>query len=531
MLFSDAISILSKSSSYAVSTENDLSATLIDIKEDLYVEMPIEQKFFDILDSLLPHSRKVIFLCGSSGDGKSEILLRAKKRFEKANIKFHLDATHSFAPHHSAVETLDNLFCEYERGDYSLIIGINIGMLGNYAQEAKNQQIREKLKSYLEVGNNIENFEFINFEDYPKFKITKDGYDAEFVTKLLSRITDPNSLLYKSYIAQINKGNNTGQHLLELSNYKLLCDKNVRKVIVELLFKIRLFNNQFITARNLLDFIYEIICGKKYLFDNLFSYSDNELLEKIRDFDPVLLRTKAIDRFVISFELNATNDLLEVYKNDLKKLFNIQELDNATSYIRLFYLLKFSNVSNCYHLSFKEDFAEHLLINYLEVYRHHKFYDASISKPILKNFYSKDLIYAIRNYINKKAPYLEEDQYLISDYGSSQIVSNLKISPNFSGISDSSHQKSCVKFKGFLKIKDHENMSINIDISLFELLYKLKAGYRPSKNDRNVVVILNSIISKLLILANQSNQITVKTKEQYFHLTIEEDEIEVVGIK
>lgn len=531
MLFSDAISILSKSSSYAVSTENDLSATLIDIKEDLYVEMPIEKKFFDILDSLLPHSRKVIFLCGSSGDGKSEILLRAKKRFEKANIKFHLDATHSFAPHHSAVDTLDNLFCDYEKGDYSLIIGINIGMLGNYAQEAKNQQIRERLKAYLEVGSNIDNFEFINFEDYPKFKITKDGYEAEFLTKLLSKITNHKSLLYNSYVAQIAKEDNTSQDLLKLINYKLLCDENVQKVIVELLFKIRLFNNQFITARNFLDFIYEIVCGSKYLFDNLFSQSENELLEKIRDFDPILLRTKAIDRFIIAFELNSTNERLETYKSDLKKLFNIQNLDNATSHIRLFYLLRFSNISNSYHLEFKEDFAENLLINYLEVYRHHKFYDIYTSKPILKNFYSKDLIYAIRNYINKKAPYLEEDQYLISDYGSSQIISNLKINPNFIEIEEYSNQQSCVKFKGFLKIKDHENMNMNIDISLFELLYKLKSGYRPSKNDRNVVVVLNSIVSKLLTLANQSNQITVKTNEQYFRLTNEEDEIEVAGIK
>ncbi len=531
MNFIDAIGVLSKSSSYAVSTENDLDAELSSIKSDLYVVMPIEEHLFELINSVTEDSKKVIFLCGSSGDGKSELLLRAREKFSQTYIKFHLDATHSFAPHDSAVDTLNKLFDEYEVGNHSLVIAINIGMLGNYAAEAKNKEIGSILKKYLEEKRASEGYEFLSFEDYPKFKITEDGYEAEFVTKLLARITAPNSLLYKSYIAQVANKNNTSQQQIKLVNYKLLCDQNIQKVIVELLFKIRLFNNQFITARNFLDFIYELICGKKYLFDNLFGESDNELLEKIREFDPILLRTKAIDRFIISFELNTTNDRLEEYKKYLQDSLNIERLDSATSYIRLFYLLKFSTISNDYHLDFKEDFIENLLINYLEVYRHHRYYDADTSKPILKNFYSKDLIYAIRNYINKKAPYLEEDQYLISNYGDSQIISNLKITPNFNEIMKYSHQQLCVKFNGFLKIKDHGNMNITIDINLFELLFKLKSGYRPRKNDRNVVVVLNTIVNRLLVLANQSTQITVKTKEQSFRLTVEDDEIEVAGIK
>lgn len=531
MLFTDAISILSKSSSYAVSTENDLDIKLIEIKEDLYVEMPIEHKFYSVLEQLSEDSNKVIFLCGSSGDGKSELLIRAEKRFLKPYLKFHFDATHSFAPHDSAVDTLNNLFKEFETNNDSLVIGINVGMLGNYAEEAESEEIRKKLRAYLKNEENIENFEFINFEDYPKFKITQDGYEAEFVNKLLVKITNPNSILYKKYILQKNRENNSDQENQQLANYQLLCDHDIQKVIVELLFKIRLFKNQFITARNFLDLIYELICGKGYLFDNLFQQTDNELIEKLKEFDPILLRTKAIDRFIISFELNTMNNRFEDFKKHLLEPWSIQNLDSPMSYIRLFYILKFSNIGNGYHLEFKEDFVEELLLNYLEIYRHHQYYDASASKPVLKNFYSKDLVHAIRNYINKKAPYLQEDQYLISEYGNNQIISTLKISPNFTEIEEHSLHHPCVKFKAFLKIKDHENIMIMIDINLFELLVKLKLGYRPSKNDRGVVVILNSIVNKLLILANKSNQITVKTDEQNFRLTFEDEEIEVAGIK
>lgn len=531
MLFTDAISILSKSSSYAVSTENDLSATLMEVKEDLYVEMPIEHNFFSTLDSLSEYSRKVIFLCGSSGDGKSELLLRAKKKFLQSYLQFHLDATHSFAPQDSAIDTLNKKFKEFQEGNHSLVIGINIGMLGNYAEEAYSPELSKKLKNYLEKKENAEDICFINFEDYPKFKITSDGYEADFVNKLLKKITDPATLLYKSYEVQLKSESNSSEIIRQLVNYKLLCNKDIQQVIVELLFKARLFHNQFITARNFLDLVYELICGKGYLFDNLFSESDNELLDKIKEFDPTLLRTKAIDRFIISFELNTISNRFIDFKTYLKESFNIENLENAMSYIRLFYILKFSDIGNSYHQGFKEDFFESLLCNYLEVYRHHRYYDSVASKPILKNFYSKDLICAIRNYINKKAPYLEEDQYLISEYGVTQIISNLKITPNFSEIQAYSDQQATVKFKAFLKIKDHENMPITVDIGLFELLLKLKSGYRPNKNDRSVVVILNKIVNQLLALANRSNQIIVKTNEQNFRLTFEDDEIEVAGIK
>lgn len=185
MNFIDAISVLSKSSSYAVSTESDLDAALSAIKSDLYVVMPIEEHLFELLESIKEDSKKVIFLCGSSGDGKSELLLRAREKFNRPYIKFHLDATHSFAPHDSAVDTLNKLFNEYEVGHHSLIIAINIGMLGNYAAAAEN--IGCVLKKYLEKKQVSDGYEFLSFEDYPKFDITRDDYHAEFISKFLKK--------------------------------------------------------------------------------------------------------------------------------------------------------------------------------------------------------------------------------------------------------------------------------------------------------------------------------------------------------
>lgn len=113
MKLKEALSILSKSSPYSVSTlrKGELDAQLI-AKEYLYVRSDIDIDF----ESGLKKSSKgeLLFLCGSSGDGKSEILTRLCRNEDYSSIRFHLDATHSKTQHGSAVDCLNSLFDEYK---------------------------------------------------------------------------------------------------------------------------------------------------------------------------------------------------------------------------------------------------------------------------------------------------------------------------------------------------------------------------------------------------------------------------------
>lgn len=75
MRFREALSVLSKSSPYAVSTEREesISTHLDAVKNYLYIkDTEIESDFKKSLTSLSPSDKKIIFLYGSSGDGKSE---------------------------------------------------------------------------------------------------------------------------------------------------------------------------------------------------------------------------------------------------------------------------------------------------------------------------------------------------------------------------------------------------------------------------------------------------------------------------
>ena len=94
--------------------------------------------------------KEIVFLCGSSGDGKSEILTRCFSEFEQ-KYDFHLDATHSFAPNQSAIQALDEKFDDHNSGSKPLVLGINIGMLANYSNEGaeRHQEIKSSIDHFL----------------------------------------------------------------------------------------------------------------------------------------------------------------------------------------------------------------------------------------------------------------------------------------------------------------------------------------------------------------------------------------------
>ena len=123
------------------------------------------------------------------------------------------------------------------------------------------------------------------------------------------------------------------------------------------------------------------------------------------------------------------------------------------------------------------------------------------------------------------------DQYLIREYGSYQVIANLKFSADLGALKQNVVNVNGSSFYVFLKVKDCGEVEFPVDINLFELLMKLKSGYRPNKNDRSVVILLNEIVNRIITLGNNSKELTFKNiekdsiKEMTF--TFEDDYIEV----
>ena len=527
VILREVLSVLSKSSPYAVSTERDesISVHLDEVKNYLYIKTDIESDFKKALTSLSPTDKKIIFLCGSSGDGKSEILTKYCNEFSN-RANFHLDATHSFKPNDSAIETLDKVFQDFTEGTKPLIVGINIGMLGNYAEEGKHDQVKQSIKSFLDEEIMKDENVYINFEKYPKFELQQSGHSSKFAKQLLQRICAADDNIIRQYYHKELVSPNKDKRLC--ANYELLSINEVQDVIVDLLFKARLIKDQFLTARALLDFIFHLLAGPGYLQDNLFIDCDNELISKIAEFDPANTRSKAIDKFILSHSLKLADDNFEQYLTDLTAK-GIRKGQKSETYLRLFYILRNADFSNNYHIDFKADFHEQLIDKYSTIWHLHTAYEGlPEQRTAIKAFYKETVIAAIHKYNNRNAPNLNKGEFFICERNDYQLAAHIELKADIKSIA-SFMEDHVSQFHMFFKIGE-ETIGMPANINLLHLMQRIVDGYRPNKHDKNAVVILDEIVDKIAEVANSSNTLYILKKNQRIKITSDGEDLEVSGL-
>ncbi|EJC7977732.1 DNA phosphorothioation-dependent restriction protein DptF, partial [Escherichia coli] len=443
-----ALGVLAKSSSFSVTTVTHRQKDEFDqLKEQLFVKQEIETELQRYLDVAKPG--EIIFLCGSSGDGKSEILTRCKSnpRYQQ-RFSFHLDATHSFAPRQSAIDALNDLFSNHHQYSSPLLIGINTGMLANFAREGAecHLAIRTAIDSFLSADQEESrpyrsgHCSFFDFEHYPKFQFNEKKQYSSFIKTLLDNLTRNDDSNLFQFIFRHDETVNP--ELKEVANYKLLCLPGVQDVLITQLFKARLIKDQFVTTRTLLDFLHHLLMGPGYLFDNLFTGAENDLIKKVSDFDPARLHTYEIDQFILRYELGLVDPELDDFLAALAPLhirFDRQCVNpgDAASLIRLFWLLQDESLGNNYHQKFSVFFNESLFEHYSEIWHLHKNYIAdSEQKKALNRFYTSELIAGIQRYANRKAPELsmQKEEFFLGEYGGVKITAPVELKPDWEAI-------------------------------------------------------------------------------------------------
>ncbi|MBP2836926.1 DNA phosphorothioation-dependent restriction protein DptF [Dickeya parazeae] len=515
-----ALSVLAKSSSFSVTTVTHRQRDEFDqLKEQLFVEQEIETDLQRYLDVAKPG--EIIFLCGSSGDGKSEILTRCKSdpRYQQ-RFSFHLDATHSFAPRQSAIDALNDLFGNNDQQSHPLLIGINTGMLANFAREGAecHQTIRSAIDSFLskqQEGSSpyrVGNCCFFDFEHYPKFQFNENKQYSSFIKSLLNNLTrDDDGNLFQFIF---RRDESINPELKEVVNFKLLSMPGVQDVLITQLFKARLMKDQFVTTRTLLDFFHHLLMGPGYLFDNLFTGSENDLIKKVSDFDPARLHTYGIDQFILHYELGLIDSELDNFLDALAPLhikFDRQRAKpgDAASLIRLFWLLQYELQEKDYHRRFSVFFNESLFERYSEIWHLHKNYTADPEqKKLLNRFYTSELIAGIQRYANRKAPELsmQKEEFFLGEFGGIKITAPVSLKPDWEAIRNK-HTAHPTGFDVHLKVGQKSLLPVRIGLNLFELLNKLNNGYRPNKYDKNAIVLLDEVVDLIAEQAKSSNEI------------------------
>ncbi|MDH4943955.1 DNA phosphorothioation-dependent restriction protein DptF [Sulfurimonas sp. C5] len=518
----DLISKLSKSSPEAVNTLKSSNSSLMDY---LYITTEVEKKYLELLEQNFSN-KSIIFLCGSSGDGKSAIINRHYKKY-KSNYEFHVDATHSFEPSQTSIEALNESFTKYKNSNKSLVVGINIGIMLNFIAEGSQEHsdIIDSFKLYDKKRTSSNNIFFINFEDYPKFKFENKQISSPFIESILNKITEQSeeNPFYKAFLEDIENETTSVVH----QNYKLLSDKSIQKSIINLLILVYLKYDQFVTARTLLDFIYTLIKGPKILINQLFEERSNPIINNIHKEDPILNRTFLLDKFILESSTNQTNNDLDTFIEDFNKACKKPILKNNEPFtlLRCFYLFKDCELSNNYHHIFKDSFEKSTknIINFIELISSHQNYD----KTVIKEFYEK-LKNAIYIYVNKTAPTLTEKKlFTISAIENSIIATPLKIRENTDKIKE--HQINTFNsFPLFITINGIEIKTIDITFNMYQLLLSINEGYRPNKHDRNTIIIFEELIQSINEIAILSEEISIihdKTRIDFSY--IEDDDIEV----
>lgn len=523
--FRKTVDLLSKSSPEAVSTPNRRPSPARKLKRYLHVKTDIEKDLRNTLEAGT-EPEKIIFVCGSSGDGKSELLGRVFKQYSDT-FDFHLDATHSFSPEKDAIGTLNEKFSEHKSNARPLVVGVNIGMLGNYAAAAsvEHADIVDSMNAFLDGDATPPNHIYLNFEDYPKF-VVKDGQvHSPFVSELIERITaesDKNPL-FVSYSCE------TEDSRLR-QNYRMLQRPEVQQTLVRTLLNSQLKFDQFLTARTILDFIHQLLTGPGYLFDNLFRGTGTDLAVALRHFDPCTLRSKQIDVFLVQNTIGITDTEFDEFKAALDGI-DVASLKPG-SWLRLFYMFQDIEIANNFHQRFRDDFRNELVEKYLQIWLLHDGYsDQPEERASIRRFYDNELTKALLIFANRFSPRLTDTGELLLDVLNGYVMSakaDLKVSRK--RIADTPRQP-LSNFNACLRLGEEDLKPIAVSVNFYELIRRINRGYRPNKHDKNNIVIFEEVIDDMVRRVRSSDDLQIHLEDQCWKLRNdpEEDEIHVEG--
>ena len=521
---------LNTSSIEAVEDDN-----LSRFKEYLHVDRPIQEEFSKALTiALSSDSSHLVMLCGSVGDGKSHLIANLKKKDPTLLDQFNIwnDASESDNPDKdsSNIDTLAHILNSFNNNNINsstekLILAINLGVLNEFLDSHYANEEFSDLASMIEkedifesdnVSHSIyrDKVSFVTFTDYNMFEINDDEssnhFSSKYISELFNRITkkDKKNPFYRAYC----KDRESNFISPIIYNYEMLMDEDVQKIIIDYLIKVSLKYRKLISTRDLLNFVYEIIVPPEVLkIEDFMEYSlpnllfgersDSPLLMFFNELDPTFYRNESIDQFIIDLHVkDDTKRILDEYldltrfdflKEYKESLCNFKRFDNSEKEKITTTLIRFAIFigNNIVKSNFKDEIYLKYL-RYLYAYNMGSFIGYS------------DLFKEIKEAIFLWKGSNEKNMMCIDILDSFKIYKNLRLK-QVDGSKKYLSEDSSNRFKTEIKIifslqSNNEQISLNVDYSLYESITKLLNGFRPSQSDKEDLINLDEFINDLL---------------------------------
>ena len=563
----DELKKLKESSKEAVENITNFS----EFKKYMHVKRNVQDELFNIIDkSSKSNSSKLILVCGGVGDGKSHIISYFKNNYPDMMSEFeiHNDATESFEPGKTSIDTLNDVLKDFNdekilHSNKKFILAINLGALSNFI-DSKYKDNFKNLKQYVEnkkildvdiSDNSYEeesNFQFINFSDYHIYSLTEEKAKSQYVEEIINKITkdDERNVFKNSYKSNCINCDINYKCPIKI-NYEMLMKESVKEKLIDVLIESVVKDKLIISTRSLLNFIYDFIVNTeldnksndelkkyidkvscedfiKYIFvSNLFEHKElSQILNSINKIDPINSTSEELDNIII--KLNITEDIAGVFNSYLNM--------DGNSYLD-FLMSKndvIENEINRLKTKTEQGYLKEKLINLFIIL--HIFMPIGNLNLEDKTYlsYMKFLYYWNKGERKKLASLYNDVKVAIYNWNGEaldgkinisvgrnqmryKISQRLNISADLSNIKVDS-QEELLKFNPSLIIgyKSEDkgiNHKIDIDFNLYELLMRVKDGYRPNKNDKYNYINFVEFVNKIQKLGSQSKEIYIEDKQ------------------
>jgi DNA phosphorothioation-dependent restriction protein DptF len=527
--FLNQIKMLQSSSKETVIHSNTFSP----FTKYMHTKRPIEGEIIEALKRLEQQDEKqLILLCGSVGDGKSHLLSYLKSAYSSLffDVFVHNDATESHSPNESSIETLEKVLQGFNDGHtptQHTIVAINIGVMHNFyiSQMEKGQfaQLRQFIddngvfdeNSLFTDSNSDKNkkFQLYNFASERVFALTSDGPKSDFLESIFTKIVqdDSDNPIYQAWKQDVEAGILTITH----ANYQLLQNETIRIRVLEKIYHVILRDKIMLSTRAFYNFIFTIIVPSELELDPnktgfsiqhtlpnlLFNHPDRSpLLEKIYTIDPLHMRVKETDElisnlYVLSekqaFVQNIFNESKvdwqsDIYRNVIQQTIEKNQLQELSKFIIRIKDLTEPTLYETFH-----DFVKYL-------YSFH-----TGDKKLMGELFA-----IVKEAFIKWKGSPQPNYYFVSNDLSRphRLAFPLKLKEHVEqSFGAQASNEEILQFDNYVTMGFCKSV-FNIDLRLYELLLKVKGGYRPNKNEMNVAIQFEDFYKQLLSTAEKNSE-------------------------
>lgn len=544
------VSKLKISSAEAVENAASFSA----FKNYLHVDRPIQIKLEEILKQRVIQSEgNLILLCGSVGDGKSHLLAYLNNKYPEimSQYKIFNDATESFSPSKTALQTLEELLLSFSdqnlaNSNEKIIIAINMGILSNFISMKHEQYTYNALKQFVEdsgifssqimTHEQKDSFDLISFADYQMFELTPNGVESAYFANLLNKICLKNEK--NPFYAAYKKDLESGQSSIVHENFEFLCNEQVQQQIVQLLIEVMIKYKHSISSRHFLSFVADILIPSDFT-ENIV-YSDLEklnntlpnilfntknrskLLDLINELNPIHARVQVIDELLVKLNtlqnwsnLIETEINCEVGKRWLKPF--VTDASEDLNVVLIIQLIGSMYLSNQHFIKQSEDEVYNLFLEYLYAFNKN---DKAKKRVFFRRL--TEIIFCWKGKTNNNFINLRRlrNETIISQFLRIQFKIESDLEPTDIKLNSFKTGLQIVALGENKKI----HAAIDIDYSLFVLLEKVERGYRPNKKDEEDATAFVEFIDKLMELGNKREELVVDyvAESKQYRLVIDE---------